>query len=112
MAWNMHGNSAQLHLSQRDAARWQQAQQQLLGGRYGAALAAYRSLVKTFPSVPELWFELGNAASGELDFAQANHAYRRALDLAPDNSSLLSMVGQQYQGLRQLDYARRCFARA
>jgi tetratricopeptide (TPR) repeat protein len=108
----MHGNPAQMRLSPRDAARWQEAQQQLLGGRYKAALPAYRALVNRVPSVPELWFELGNAAAGELDFAQANHAYRRALDLAPNNSSLLSMIGQQYQGLRQLDDARRCFARA
>lgn len=108
----MHGNSAQLRLSPRDAGRWQQAQEQLLGGQYKAALAAYRALVNRIPSMPELWFELGNAAAGELDFAQANHAYRKALDLAPNNSSLLSMIGQQYQGLRQLDDARRCFARA
>jgi tetratricopeptide (TPR) repeat protein len=108
----MHGHSPQLRLSQRDAARWQEAQGQLLGGRYRAALAAYRTLVHRLPTVPELWFELGNAAAGELDFAQANHAYRRALDLAPNNSSLLSMIAQQYQGLRQLDDARHCFARA
>ena len=98
--------------SPKDAARWQQAQQQLLSGRYGAALSAYRTLVTRLPSIPELWFELGNAASGELDFPQANHAYRRALDLAPNNSNLISMIGQQYQGLRQLEDARSCFARA
>jgi tetratricopeptide (TPR) repeat protein len=101
-----------MQISPRETARWQQAQQQLLAGRYASALGAYRSLVNRFPSIPELWFELGNAASGELDFAQANRAYRRALDLAPNNSNLLSMVGQQYQGLRQLADARRCFERA
>lgn len=108
----MQGNPAQLKLSQRDVAQWQKAQEQLLGGRYGAALAAYRALVSRHPSVPVLWFELGNAASGELDFAQANRAYRRALVLAPNDSALLSAVGQQYQGLRQLDDARHCFQRA
>jgi tetratricopeptide (TPR) repeat protein len=108
----MHGNSAQLRLPRHDVIRWQKAQEQLLGGRYAAALVGYRTLVNRFPSVPVLWFELGNAASGELDFAQANRAYRRALDLAPNDSSLLSMIGQQYQGLRQLDDARHCFARA
>ena len=59
-----------------------------------------------------MWFELGNAASGELDFALANQAYHRALELAPDNASLLGMIGQQYLGLRQLDEARICFERA
>jgi tetratricopeptide (TPR) repeat protein len=108
----MQGNPAQLKLSRQDVARWQKAQEQLLGGRFGAALAAYRALANRHPSVPVLWFELGNAASGELDFAQANRAYRRALELAPNDSSLLLVIGQQYQGLRQLDDARHCFERA
>jgi tetratricopeptide (TPR) repeat protein len=108
----MHENPGQLKLSQHDVARWQKAQEQLLGGQYGAALTAYRALIKRHPSVPGLWFEMGNAASGDLDFAHANRAYRRALDLAPHDSSLLSAIGQQYQGLRQLADARHCFERA
>ena len=108
----MPGTLAQLERVPRDVARWQKAQQQLLGGQPGPALAAYRDLARKYPAVPELWFELGNAASGELDFAQANLAYRRALELAPRKVSLLCMIGQQYQGLRQLDDARACYERA
>ena len=108
----MHGHSAQGQLSQRDVIRWQKAREQLLGRQFKEALVAYRTLTNRFPSAPELWFELGNAACGELDFAQANIAYRRARDLAPANASLLSMIGQQYQSLRQLDDARQCFQRA
>ena len=108
----MHGNLTQLQSTPRDVARWQLAQQQLLGGQHGPALAGYRVLVRRYPAIAELWFELGNAAAGELDFAQANEAYRRALTLAPRNASLLGMIGQQYQGLRQLDDARACYERA
>jgi tetratricopeptide (TPR) repeat protein len=108
----MPGTLAHLERAPRDVARWQKAQQKLLGGQHGPALAAYRDLVKRYPAVPELWFELGNAASGELDFAQANYAYRRALELAPHKVSLLCSIGQQYQGLRQLDDARTCYERA
>ena len=90
----MPGTLAQLERAPRDVARWQKAQQQLLGGQPGPALAAYRDLARKYPAVPELWFELGNAASGELDFAQANLAYRRALELAPRKVSLLCMIGQ------------------
>ena len=72
-------------------------------------MAVYRDLVRKYPAVPELWFELGNAASGELDFAQANLAYRRALELAPSKVSLLCSIGQQYHGLRQRDGARACY---
>jgi tetratricopeptide (TPR) repeat protein len=108
----MLGHPPQLKLSPHDLAQWQKAQEQLLAGRYGAALAAYSALVKRFPAVPVLWFELGNSASGDLDFAQANRAYRRALELAPKDSALLSAIAQQYQGLRQLDDARHCFVGA
>jgi len=103
---------AKLQRSPRDLARWQTAQQQLLGGRCGAALAAYRDLTRRFPAIPELWFELGNAASAELDFALAGAAYRRAQELAPNNPSLLGSIGHQYLGLRQLDNARASFERA
>jgi tetratricopeptide (TPR) repeat protein len=108
----MPGTLAQLERTPRDVVRWQKAQRNLLGGQYGAALAAYRALVRDYSAVPELWFELGNAASGDLDFAQANHAYAQALGLAPAKVSLLCAIGQQYQGLRQLDDARACYERA
>jgi tetratricopeptide (TPR) repeat protein len=98
--------------SPRDLARWQKAQQLLLGGRHGQALVIYRELAAKYPGTPEVWFELGNAASGELDFARANAAYRRALELAPGNANFLCLIGQQYQGLRQLDDARACFEKA
>ena len=112
IAGHMAGTTTQIQQSPRDVALWQKAQEQLLGGRFGPALAAYRALASRYPQEPELWFELGNAAAGELDFAAANLAYRRALELAPNNASLLAMVGQQYQGLRQLDEAKHCFERA
>jgi len=102
----------QPRLTPKDLARWQRAQQQLLAGQTGPALATYQVLARKYPATAELWFELGNAASGELNFAQANEAYRRVLELAPRNPSLLGMVGRQYESLRQLDDARACFERA
>ncbi len=99
-------------LAPRDVARWQKAQAQLLSGQSGPALRLYRELVGRCSQSAELWFELGNAAAGELDFPQANQAYQRALELAPGNASLLGLIGHQYLGLRQLDDARACFERA
>jgi tetratricopeptide (TPR) repeat protein len=102
----------QLQRSPRDVAQWSKAQEQLLGGRHGSALASYRDLTRRFPLVAELWFEMGNAAVGDLNFTVANQAYSRAAELAPRNTSLLVLIGQQYQGMRQLDDARACFERA
>lgn len=108
----MNGSSNSIRPTPRDMARWQKAQEQLLGGQPGPALAGYRQLATRYPGIPQLWFELGNAAAGELDFKQADAAYQRALKLAPQNASLLGMIGNQYLGLRQLDAARACFERA
>lgn len=108
----MPAGLTQLQSSRRDLAHWQKAKDLLLSGRFTPAITAYRQLLQRFPATAELWFELGNAAAGELDFAKANQAYERALELAPENVSLLLLVGQQYQGLRQLDSARGCFERA
>lgn len=101
-----------LRANPREMERWHKAQQDLLSGEMRAALTVYQGLVQRYPKVAQLWFELGNAASGELDFRLANTAYRRALELQPQNASLLGMIGQQYQALRQLDDARACFERA
>ncbi len=108
----MQNDQAKLQRSPRDLARWQKAQEQLLSGRPGPALAGYRDLVRRHPGIPALWFELGNAASGELDFTLANQAYRQALELSPRDAALLGMIGHQYQSLRQLDDARSCYERA
>jgi tetratricopeptide (TPR) repeat protein len=105
-------NLAKLQRTPRDMARWQKAQEQLLGGRHKAALSGYHDLVRRYPAAAELWFELGNAAAGDLDFALANQAYRRVRELAPRNARLMSMIGVQYQGLRQLDDARTCYEQA
>src|SRR5258708_18446115 len=96
----------------REVARWQKAQQQLLGDRHSHALATYRDLVQRYPGVAQLWFELGIAAAGELDFERAEQAFRRAEDLAPKDASLLVLLGQQYHRLRRLDKARACFQAA
>ncbi len=105
----MQGQLKPFQIPARDLARWQKAQEQLLSGRHGPALVAYRDLVRRFPAVAELWFELGNAAGGELNFTLANQAYQQAIKLAPKKPSLLILIAQQYQSLRQLDDARTCF---
>ena len=108
----MTSDLIKLQRSPREVSRWQKAQQQLLGGRPGAVLGSYRDLVQRFPGVVQLWFELGIAAAGQLDFELAEHAFGRARQLAPSDASLLGLLGQQYHRLRRLDQARDCFEQA
>jgi tetratricopeptide (TPR) repeat protein len=106
------GDLAKLNASPQAAASWQQAQQNLLHGRNAAALAGYRSLVRQFPDVSQLWAEMGLAAAGDLDFTLADQASRRAAELAASDANLLVSLGQQYHRLRRLDQAAACFADA
>ena len=100
---------ASLQNSPRDVACWQQAQRQLMGKRFGPALAGYQDIVKKFSGVAQLWFELGMAALGELEFDLADQAFRRAMELSAADAQMLILLAQQYQRLRRLDQARRCF---
>ncbi|HWY75581.1 MAG TPA: sulfotransferase [Verrucomicrobiae bacterium] len=101
-----------LQRSPQEVARWQKAQQQLLAGRHGPALAGYRDLVKRWPTVAQLWFEMGVAAGGDLDFTLADQAFRRAMELAPEDASLLILMGQHYHRFRNMAQATACFERA
>jgi tetratricopeptide (TPR) repeat protein len=101
-----------LERSPRDIERWQKAQQQLLAGRAAAVVPVYRDLTQRFPGILNLWFELGTAAAGDLDFALACQAFERAETLAATNPNVLVMLGQQYHRLRLTDRARACFQRA
>jgi tetratricopeptide (TPR) repeat protein len=108
----MSSELVKLQNSPREVARWQKAQQQLMGKRFASALAGYRDIVKRFTGVAQLWFELGIAALGELEFDLADQAFRRTLELSSKDAQMLILLAQQYQRLRRLDQVRLCFERA
>jgi tetratricopeptide (TPR) repeat protein len=101
-----------LQRSPRDVAQWQKAQQHVVSERYAQALPVYRELVKRFPGVEQLWFELGLAATGELEFELAVQAFTRAEQLASGDSAFQILLGQQFHRLRRQDRARTCFEKA
>ena len=103
---------AELQRQPHAVASWHTAQQHLVHGRHAAALSSYRNLAKQFPGVAGLWVELSMAAAGELDFALARQASRRAAELAATDANLLVSIGHQYHRLRRLDEAAGCFQQA
>jgi len=96
----------------RELSRWQKAQQLLLGGDNALALSLYRDLLSRFPNVPQLWFERGMAAVGDLEFEEAHSSFEQMAKLAPKDVALLVLAGQQYHRLRQLDRANACYEKA
>jgi tetratricopeptide (TPR) repeat protein len=103
---------ARLQRTPQAAGSWRNAQHHLRAGQHAPALDRYRDLVRQFPGVPQLWAELGSAAAGDLDFALADQAFRRAVELAPGDASLLVFLFTQYYHLRRLDQALACLKRA
>src|SRR5215471_12898347 len=97
----MSADLVKLQRSPRDFARWQKAQQQLVSERHSMAVSSYRELVSRFPGIEQLWFELGIAAAGDLDFKLAQEAFARAAQLGAKDAALLVLIGQQYHRLRQ-----------
>ncbi|MGD0814701.1 MAG: sulfotransferase [Verrucomicrobiota bacterium] len=93
-------------------ASWQNAMQHLNAGRHAPALAIYRDLIQQFPGVTQLWAELGLAAAGDLEFALADQAFQRAMELAPADADLIGFIAWEYYRLRRPDQAFACFKRA
>ena len=108
----MPNDFARLQRQPREIARWQKAQQQLMGGRYASALSAYHDLLKQFPGVAQLWFEAGMAEGRDLNFVSADAALERAAETGAGDAGLLVLIGQEYFRLRRFDRARAMFQRA
>lgn len=93
-------------------AAWKSAQEDRRIHRFARALATCRKLVQQYPGVPQLWAELAMAAMGEADFVQADQAFQRAAELAPNDAALLLAIGMRYYRFRRLDQAGVYFERA
>ncbi|HZM06070.1 MAG TPA: sulfotransferase [Candidatus Saccharimonadales bacterium] len=76
------------------------------------ATLAYEKLVVHFPKKSQVWYEYGCVAGGSGQIAVADQAWRKAVELEPNNAPLMLQIGHQSQGLRQSDAARRWFERA
>jgi tetratricopeptide (TPR) repeat protein len=79
---------------------------------FSQAVAAYERLTQQFPHKAWIWFEYGCAAGGAGLPDLVERAWRKALELEPDNSELLLQMGHRYQTLRLPEKARVSFERA
>jgi tetratricopeptide (TPR) repeat protein len=84
----------------------------LVSRRFAEALHCLRELAAASPDDPGLWFELGIAAGGELDFPLANEAFQNCARISKSDASMLVLVGRQYHLLRKYAEARDMFNRA
>jgi Tfp pilus assembly protein PilF len=90
----------------------EEARRYLLSQEFAAALPQYESLIRQDPAVPAVWLEYGNVAARLRRTELAERAWKKAIELNPRDSELISLVGHQYEALRNPAAARACFARA
>jgi tetratricopeptide (TPR) repeat protein len=89
-----------------------EARQLLQEYKFSQAVPAYEKLVQQFPHKPWVWFEYGCAAGGAGQLDLAERAWKKALELEPNNGELALQIGHRYQSLRLPGKARDAFERA
>ena len=89
-----------------------EARELFLSNDFAQALPRYEKLTRQCPGMAVLWAEYGNAASRLRQVDLAGRAWQKAISLDLRNADLIGMIGHQYQGLRQPEKARACFAQA
>jgi tetratricopeptide (TPR) repeat protein len=89
-----------------------EARQYLQQCNFAQAVPAYDKLTQQFPHKARIWFEYGCAAGGAGSHDLVERAWRKALELEPNNGELLLQMGHRYQGFRLPEKARASFERA
>jgi tetratricopeptide (TPR) repeat protein len=79
---------------------------------FAQAVPAYEKLAHQFPHKAWFWFEYGCAAGGAGLLDLLDRAWRKALELEPNQSELLLQMGHRYQALRLPEKARASFERS
>jgi hypothetical protein len=96
-----------------DAARYVEAAAGLeAAGRQEAASVAYDAAIARWPHAPLAWFGRGNIAYGKGDLAAAADAYRRAIELSPQDPAARNNLGQVLADANCLPEASGQLARA
>lgn len=66
-------------------------------GKYDQAEAAYKELLTKAPSIPEIHYNLGFLYMQKKDWASAEAAYQKALELKPDYADAVVALAKVYQ---------------
>ncbi len=79
--------------------------QSLSAGNYEDAISRLKTATNLKPDYTEAWAELGSTYTKLKDYENGIVAYRRALELAPDNQGYVQAIAYGYLYLNNLDKA-------
>jgi tetratricopeptide (TPR) repeat protein len=81
-------------------------------GKLDEAEAAYKEILVTQPSIPEIYQNLGYIYSQKKDWAKAEEAYKKALELRPNYPDVAAALARVYSDSGQGDKAMETMAKA
>jgi tetratricopeptide (TPR) repeat protein len=93
-------------------AEFKQALDLTQAGKLDEAEAAYKGIAAKDPTIPEVYQNLGYVYSQKKDWANAEAALSRALELKPGSSELSSALAKVYQDSGQPDKAMAVMSKA
>jgi len=90
---------------------FQSGEQFLAAGNYDEAISHFRTATSLKPNYLEAWSELGNTLTKVKDFSGGIAAYQKALEIAPDNNTLISSIAYNYLYVENWDKAEEYYSK-
>ena len=91
---------------------FQKAVELQTAGKLDEAEAAYRAILDKAPDVPEVYQNLGSVLAQKKDFAGAEAAYLKGLELRPDSADIATQLAKLYQDNGQPQKAMEIMAKS
>lgn len=77
----------------------------LQGGRHDEAIAGFQELTAQVPTCSDCFYNLGQAYAGKQDWANAETAFKKAIEIKADHAEAYSGLAQIYNAQRRFDDA-------
>jgi cytochrome c-type biogenesis protein CcmH/NrfG len=77
----------------------------LQAGRHDEAIAGFEGLVAQVPTCSDCYYNLGQAYAGKQDWANAETAFKKAIEIKADHAQAYSGLAQIYNAQRRFDDA-------
>ena len=84
----------------------------LAAGRNDEAIAAYTEVTTKAPTCSDCFFNLGMGHANKKEWAQAEAAFKKAVELKPDNANAYTQLAAAYNQQRKFDLAAEASANA
>lgn len=84
----------------------------LKAGRHDEAIGKFNEVIAQVPTCADCYYNLGTAYAAKQDYAQAETAYKKVLELRPDSADAYTGLASLYNAQKKFDLAAEASANA